>query len=211
MKNIKTQRIFYDNTKSVADTKPMIEKDIIIGISGASGSILGIKLLHLLQAIPTIRTHLIISKPAEITLKTENNISLDDVIALADVYHNNKNIGACVASGSFNVSAMFIAPCSIKTMSEIASGVTSSLISRSADVCLKERKPLILGIREMPFHAGHLRNMAHLSDLGAFIAPPVPAFYTNPQTIDDIVTQICCRWLSFASIELPQKITWTGL
>ncbi len=189
----------------------MVEKDIIIGISGASGSIFGIKLLTLLKPIPTIRTHLIMSKPAEMTLKAENNLNSDDVMALADVCYNNKNIGACVASGSFNVSAMFIAPCSIKTMSEIASGVTTTLLSRSADVCLKERKPLILGVREMPFHSGHLRNMAQLSDLGAYIAPPVPAFYTNPKTIDDIVTQICCRWLSFASIELKEKITWSGL
>jgi 4-hydroxy-3-polyprenylbenzoate decarboxylase len=189
----------------------MVEKDIIIGISGASGAVLGIKLLQLLQPLPHIRTHLILSKPAEMTLKAEMNMSLDDVISLCDVHYSNKNIGACVASGSFNVAAMFIAPCSIKTMSEIASGVTTTLISRSADVCLKERKPLILGVREMPFHSGHLRNMAHLSDLGAYIAPPVPAFYTNPQTIDDVITQICCRWLSFASIELPQKIIWSGL
>lgn len=189
----------------------MVEKDIIIGISGASGAILGIKLLELLHPITHIKTHLIISKPAEIAIKTENNLSLSDIESLANVVHNNKNIGACIASGSFNISAMFIAPCSIKTMSEIANGITSSLISRSADVCLKERKPLILGIREMPFHSGHLRNMALLSDLGAYIAPPVPAFYTNPKTIDDIVTQICCRWLAFASIELPEKAIWSGL
>ena len=189
----------------------MVEKDVIIGISGASGSIFGVKLLKMLKSIPTIRTHLVMSKPAEITLKAENNLSGIDIQSLADVYHNNKNIGACIASGSYNVKAMIIAPCSIKTMSEIAGGVTTSLLGRSADVCLKERKPLILGVREMPFHSGHLRNMALLSDLGAFIAPPVPAFYTNPKTIDEMVTQICCRWLSFASIELPEKITWSGL
>lgn len=189
----------------------MTVKNIIIGISGASGSILGVRLLELLRPLADIQTHLVISKPAEMTLKTETNLSIDQLKEQADFYHNNKNIGACIASGSFHVSAMFIAPCSIKTLSEIASGVTTSLMSRSADVCLKERKPLILGVREMPFHSGHLRNMAHLSDLGAFIAPPVPAFYTNPETIDDIITQICCRWLSFASIELPEKKIWSGL
>lgn len=205
------QVFFTKIIKKVNIMQSKVESHIIIGISGASGAVFGVKLLQLLQPIADIKTHLILSKPAEMTIKAEMNMSVDDIIALSDVYHNNKNIGACVASGSFNVKAMFIAPCSIKTMSEIASGVTTTLISRSADVCLKERKPLILGVREMPFHSGHLRNMAHLSDLGAYIAPPVPAFYTNPQTIDDIVTQICCRWLSFASIELPQKITWTGL
>lgn len=188
-----------------------LNKNILIAMSGASGAILGIKLLQLLKPISNITTHFITSKPAEMTLKAENNLSISDLHNLANIVHSNKNIGACVASGSFNIHAMIIAPCSIKTMSEIASGVTSTLISRSADVCLKERKPLILGVREMPFHSGHLKNMAHLSDLGAYIAPPVPAFYTNPKTVDDIVTQICCRWLSFAGIELPEKITWQGL
>lgn len=187
------------------------QRNLIIAISGASGSALGIRLLQLLKPVTDISTHLIMSKPAEMTLKAESQLSLDEVQALADVVHSHKNIGACVASGSFHVSAMIIAPCSIKTMSEIATGVTTNLISRSADVCLKERKPLILGVREMPFHSGHLKNMAHLSDLGAYIAPPVPAFYTNPKTIDDMMTQICCRWLSFASIELPEKQIWTGL
>jgi len=189
----------------------MVVKDIIIGISGASGAIFGVKLLQLLRPRPEIRTHLVMSKPSEMTIKAETDYQLSDIHALADIYHNNKNIGACIASGSYQISAMIIAPCSIKTMSEIAGGVTNSLLSRSADVCLKERKPLVLGVREMPFHAGHLRNMTLLSELGAFIAPPVPAFYTKHQDIDSMVTQICCRWLSLAGIELSEKITWTGL
>jgi 4-hydroxy-3-polyprenylbenzoate decarboxylase len=189
----------------------MVEKEIILGISGASGIILGVKILELLKPIMHIKTHLIMSKSAEITLKTETKYSISDIQSLADFCHNNKNIGACIASGSYNISAMIIAPCSIKTMSEIANGVTTSLLSRSADVCLKERKKLILGVREMPFHASHLRNMALLSDLGAYIAPPVLEFYTNPKTIDDIVTQISCRWLSFSGIELTEKKVWTGL
>lgn len=189
----------------------MVVKNVIIGISGASGCILGIRCLELLKAVSNVQTHLVMSKPAEMTLKSETDYTLEDLQQLADITHNNKNIGACIASGSYHISSMIIAPCSIKTMSEIASGVTTSLLGRSADVCLKERKPVILGVREMPFHANHLRNMASLSDLGAFIAPPVPAFYTNPKNIDEIVTQICCRWLSLAGIELPEKVTWKGL
>ncbi len=189
----------------------MIEKDIIIGIYGASGAILGVRLLEITNNLPFVKTHLVVSKAAEITIKSETDFESDYVKALADYVHSPKNIGACIASGSFPVAGMIIAPCSIKTMSEIACGITSSLIAHSADVCLKERKPLVLGVREMPFHAGHLDNMKRLSDLGAFIAPPVPAFYTKPQSVYEIVDQICYRWLSLVKIECPEKITWTGL
>lgn len=189
----------------------MIEKDIIIGISGASGSIFGIKIIELLSNTQHIKTHLVMSKAAEITIKTELGYSAKDIQSKVDFYYSPNNIGASIASGSFKTSGMIIAPCSIKTMSEIACGITGNLMSRAADVCLKEKKPLVLGVREMPFHSGHLYNMAKISDMGGYIAPPVPAFYTNPKTVDDIVTQICCRWLSLISIDLPEKISWQGL
>ena len=183
---------------------------LIIGISGASGVLYGIKLLEITKGIPSLETHLIISKAAELTLHYETEESLERIKSLATYYHPIKNIGATIASGSVKTGGMIIAPCSIKTMSEIANGITSSLLSRAADVCLKERRPLILGVREMPFHTGHLRTMTQLSEMGAIVAPPLPAFYHQNLTLDMMIEQICARWLSLVGIECDIKQEWTG-
>ena len=150
---------------------------LIIGISGASGTIYGVRLLELLRALPDsqkIETHLIMSRAAEITLAHETDFKVRDVEKLADMVHANKDIGAAVASGSFRTMGMIIAPCSVKSLAEIATGVTDTLLSRAADVILKERRRLVCMVRETPLHSGHLRNMLALSDMGAIIAPPVP-------------------------------------
>lgn len=182
---------------------------LIVGISGASGICYGVEALRMLQPLP-VETHLIISKSAELTLHHETDLKLDDVQALADVYHPVKNIGASVASGSFQTMGMLIAPCSIRSMSEILSGTTSTLLTRAADVVLKERRKLVLMVRETPLHAGHLRTMASLSDLGAIIAPPVPAFYTRPSSIEDVVRQSVSRALELFDIEKLPVQRWEG-
>ena len=152
---------------------------LIVAISGASGVIYGVRLLETLRTLP-VETHLIVSKAAEVTLTYETDLKIGEVRALADVNHAAGDIGAAISSGSFRTLGMVIAPCSIRSMSEIASGVTSSLLTRAADVVLKERRRLVLMLRETPLHSGHLRNMLALSEMGAIIAPPVPGFYANP-------------------------------
>src|SRR6266850_2961458 len=159
---------------------------LIIGISGASGTVYGIRMLEILRGTD-IETHLVMSKSAEMTLAYETDLKPKDIRALATVNHPNADIGASISSGSFQTIGMVVAPCSIKTMSEIATGVTSSLLSRAADVVLKERRRLVLMLRETPLHTGHLRNLTALSEMGAIIAPPVPAFYARPQTIEEMV------------------------
>lgn len=177
------------------------KKNIIIGISGASGAIYGIRLLQILQEMDNINTHLIISKSANITIKLETDYNIDDIIKLADNYYNYNDISACISSGSFKTSAMIIAPCSVKTMSEIACGITSNLLSRSADVVLKERKKLVLMLRETPLHSGHIANMLKVSEIGGIIAPPVPAFYNHPKNLDDIINHSIGRVLDLLDIE----------
>jgi 4-hydroxy-3-polyprenylbenzoate decarboxylase len=181
---------------------------IIIGISGASGVIYGVRALELLKDQP-VETHLVISKSAALTMRYELSQSLDEVRALADVCHSANDIGASIASGSFAGLGMLIAPCSIRTLGELASGVTGSLLTRAADVALKERRRLVLMVRETPLHLGHLRNMTALTEAGAIIAPPVPAFYTAPQSIDAMVTQSVCRVLELFGLDLPQIERWT--
>jgi 4-hydroxy-3-polyprenylbenzoate decarboxylase len=153
---------------------------LIIGISGASGVAYGIRLLQLLRNTP-IETHLVISRAAEIALAHETSRKAADVKALADVQYSASDIGAAISSGSYRTGGMIVAPCSVRSMSEIATGVTSTLLTRAADVVLKERRRLVLLVRETPLHTGHLRTMLALSEMGAIIAPPVPAFYTGPQ------------------------------
>ena len=167
---------------------------LVVGISGASGVIYGVRILELLRATD-IETHLVMSKSAEMTLAYETDLKPKDVKALASVAHPVSDIGASISSGSFPTMGMVIAPCSIKTMSEIASGVTSSLLSRAADVVLKEKRRLVLAVRETPLHGGHLRTMTTLADIGAVIAPIVPAFYNKPKTVDDIVNHTVARIL----------------
>lgn len=181
---------------------------LIIGISGASGIIYGIRMLQLLQDT-CIETHLVMSKPAELTLNYEMDLKVEAVHAMADVVHSIKNIGASISSGSYPTMGMVVAPCSIRSMSEIASGITSTLLTRAADVVLKERRKLVLMVREAPLHTGHLRTMTSLSEMGAIIAPPVPAFYNRPETIDDLVNHSVGRVLDLFDIETDIVKRWS--
>ena len=182
---------------------------LIVGISGASGAIYGVRILELLRDMD-IETHLVMSKSAEMTLAYETDLKPKDVKALASVTHPVADIGASISSGSFPTMGMVIAPCSIKTMSEIATGVTSSLLSRAADVVLKEKRRLVLALRETPLHGGHLRTMTTLAEIGAVVAPIVPAFYTRPKTVDDIVNHTVGRLLDLFGIETKTVKRWQG-
>jgi flavin prenyltransferase len=182
---------------------------LVVGISGASGTIYGIRILELLRHTD-VETHLVMSKSAEMTLAYESDLKPKDVRALAAVCHSVADIGASISSGSFQTMGMVIAPCSIKTMSEIANGVTSTLLTRAADVVLKERRRLVLAVRETPLHGGHLRTLVTLSDIGAIVAPIVPAFYNRPKTIDDIVNHTCGRLLDLFGIDTKAVKRWKG-
>jgi 4-hydroxy-3-polyprenylbenzoate decarboxylase len=182
---------------------------LVIGISGASGTIYGVRLLELLKGTD-IETHLVMSKSAEMTLVYETDYKPKDVRALASVNHPMADIGASISSGSFPTMGMIVLPCSIKTMSEIATGVTSSLLSRAADVVLKEKRRLVLAVRETPLHGGHLRTLTTLSDIGAIVAPIVPAFYNKPKTVDDIINHTVGRLLDFFGVETKVVKRWEG-
>jgi 4-hydroxy-3-polyprenylbenzoate decarboxylase len=182
---------------------------LVVGISGASGTIYGIRMLELLRETD-IETHLVMSKSAELTLAYETDFKPKEVRALATVNHTNVDIGATISSGSFQTIGMVVAPCSIKTMSEIATGVTSTLMSRAADVVLKERRRLVLALRETPLHGGHLRTMTQLADMGAVIAPVMPAFYNRPKTIDDIINHTVGRLLDLFGIDNAAVKRWHG-
>jgi 4-hydroxy-3-polyprenylbenzoate decarboxylase len=184
-------------------------KRIIVGISGASGIIYGVRALQLLRDCD-IETHLVISKSAKLTLHYEMDMPLAELESLASEVHAASQIGASIASGSFATAGMLIAPCSVRTMSEIATGVTSTLLTRAADVVLKERRRLVLMVRETPLHTGHLRTMTQLSEMGAVIAPPVPAFYTQPVTLDEVVTQTVGRALDLFELQHAQVKRWQG-
>lgn len=175
-------------------------KRLIVGISGASGIVYGIEALRQLRELE-VETHLVVSKSAILTLTHETDMKYADLCALADVHYQNTDIGAAIASGSFRTLGMLVAPCSIRSMSEIATGVTSSLLSRAADVVLKERRCLVLMVRESPLHAGHLQNMLNVTNMGAVVAPPVPAFYTRPQNVQDIVRQSVGRALDLFGLD----------
>src|SRR5579885_724785 len=182
---------------------------LIVGISGASGTIYGVRLLEMLR-MTEVETHLVMSKSAEMTLVYETDLKPKDVRALASVNYPVSDIGAAISSGSFPTMGMIVAPCSIRTMSEIASGVTSSLLSRAADVVLKERRRLVLAVRETPLHGGHLRTMTQLADIGAVIAPIVPAFYNRPKSVDDIINHTVGRLLDLFGIETSVVRRWQG-
>ncbi|EHL29281.1 UbiX family flavin prenyltransferase [Legionella drancourtii] len=173
---------------------------IIVGISGASGMIYGIRLLEMLRQA-SIETHLIVSKSAQLTRKYETDLSLAELKALADVYHPWNDIGASIASGSFQTLGMIVAPCSMKTLAEIAHGISSNLLGRAADVTLKERRKLVLMPRESPLHLGHLQNMVSATQQGAIICPAMPAFYNKPRTIDDIIDYSVGRILDLFGID----------
>ena len=186
-----------------------MSKRIIVGISGASGIVYGVRALQLLRDCG-METHLVMSKSAELTLHYEMDMSLAEIQSLASEVHPIKNVGASIASGSFLTAGMVVMPCSVRSMSEIATGVTSSLLTRAADVVLKERRRLVLMVRETPLHTGHLRTMTQLSEMGAVIAPPVPAFYSRPESLDDMVSQSVGRLLDLFDLELDQVQRWQG-
>lgn len=180
---------------------------LIVGISGASGVVFGIRLLEALGESP-IETHLVMTRPAEATLATESERKVAQVHALADVVHGADDIGAPIASGSFQTLGMVVAPCSIRSLSEIATGVTTGLLTRAADVVLKERRRLVLMVRETPLHTGHLRSMTQVSEMGAIVFPPVPAFYNWPSTIGDLVDQTVGRVLDLFAIDNELSRRW---
>jgi flavin prenyltransferase len=182
----------------------------VVGMTGSTGSLYGIRLLEKLRALPDTEVHLVISGPGKRTLVEETDWTVADVEALAHVVHDNKDIGASVASGSFRTAGMVIAPCSIKTVSALANSYADTLVARAADVHLKEGRPLIAVVRETPLHAGHLRQMLALAELGGVILPPMPAFYTRPKTVDDIVNHTVGRVLD--RLGLPQDLVpeWLG-
>ena len=182
-------------------------KRFIVGISGASGVIYGIRMLELLRQL-NMETHLVMSRSAQVTLAHETELSMDDMRALADVTYSNSDIGAAIASGSFAVEGMVVAPCSIKTLSEIATGVTGSLLSRAADVMLKERKRLVLMVRETPLHLGHLRSMCAVTEAGAIVYPPVPAFYARPESIDAMIDHTVGRVLDLFGLDSKTVRRW---
>lgn len=180
---------------------------LIVGISGASGVAYGVRLLELLKEAG-VETHLVMTKAAEMTLGYETGMKPRDVEALAHTRYRIEDIGAGIASGSFKTLGMIVAPCSVRTMSEIATGVTSSLLTRAADVVLKERRRLVLMVRETPLHTGHLRTMTQLSEMGAIIAPPVPGLYAKPATIDELVTQTAARALDLFDLDIDATKRW---
>ena len=180
---------------------------LVVGISGASGTIYGIRLLAMLKRLD-VETHLVLSNSAQVTLGHESEVSVTELKALADHSYAQADIGASIASGSFRTLGMVVAPCSIKTLSEIATGVTSSLLTRAADVALKERRRLVLMVRETPLHLGHLRSMAAATEAGAIIYPPVPAFYAKPATLEDMVDQTLGRVLDLFGLDSPSVRRW---
>tara|TARA_B100002052_G_scaffold130746_1_gene120007 strand:+ start:564 stop:1139 length:576 start_codon:yes stop_codon:yes gene_type:complete len=184
-----------------------VTQRLIIGISGASGVIYGIRTLQLLRDTD-VETHLVMSKSAEMTMGYEVDMKPSTVRELADVAHAVGDVGASISSGSFKTTGMLVLPCSIRTMSEISTGVTSSLLSRAADVVLKERRRLVLAVRETPLHTGHLRTMTELSEMGAVVAPIVPAFYARPTTIDDIIDHSVGRLLDLFDLNVGVVDRW---
>ena len=183
---------------------------LIIAISGSSGVIYGIRLLEMLKEIEGIETHLVMSSYARLNISIETDYSVQYVEELADFVHSNKNQAANISSGSFKVDGMIVAPCSMKTLSAIVNSYADSLLVRAADVTLKERRKLVLMPREVPLHTGHCKLMYEASQLGAIIAPPMPAFYNKPQTIDDIVNHSVSRVLDLFDIDTGTTKRWTG-
>ena len=170
-------------------------KRLIVAITGASGAIYGVRLLQMVRALPDLETHLVMSPAGGLTVAQELDMTRHDLEALADVVHNPRDIGASVASGSFVTEGMVVAPCSMKTLASVAHGLADNLVSRAADVVLKERRRLVLLARETPLNQAHLRNMMAVTEMGGVICPPVPAFYNRPQSLDDIVDHTCMRVL----------------
>ena len=187
-----------------------MNKRLIVAITGASGTIYGIRILEALRDIG-VESHLVMSDSAKLTMAAETSYRPAQIEAMADVVHSAKNVGASISSGSFKSLGMVIAPCSIRTLSEIASGVTSSLVSRAADVVLKERRRLVLLVRETPLHLGHLRSMSQVTECGAIVMPPVPAFYAKPNSLDDMVSHTVGRCLDLFDLDNTLVTRWNGM
>jgi 4-hydroxy-3-polyprenylbenzoate decarboxylase len=183
---------------------------IVVGISGASGAIYGVRLLAMLRRAG-VESHLVVSRSAQITLAQEMDLRLADIQQMADVFYPNADIGAAISSGSFRVDGMVIAPCSIKTLSEVATGCTGSLLSRAADVMLKERRRLVMMVRETPLHAGHIRSLAAVTEAGAIVYPPVPAFYSKPASLEEMVDHTLGRVLDLFGIDTHAVRRWEGV
>lgn len=190
---------------------PEPRQRIIVGISGASGAIYGVRLLQALRTLPSIETHAVISDAGWLNITHELGLERTHAPALADVVHSIDHIGASIASGSFRASGMVVAPCSMRTLAAIAHGLADNLLTRAADVMLKERRRLILLARETPLHLVHLRNMTTVTEMGAIVCPPVPAFYQKPQTVDDIVQHSIARVLDLLGLEQTLAAPWMGL
>jgi 4-hydroxy-3-polyprenylbenzoate decarboxylase len=199
--------ISYGMRESIQPSPPRL----VVAISGASGAIYGVRALELLRAAGGVETHLVCSRAGSATIKEETGRTVGEVEALADVVHRTTNIGDTIASGSYATAGMLIAPCSIKTLSAVANCYADDLISRAADVHLKEGRPLVLMVRETPFHVGHLRLMTAAAEAGAIIAPPVPAFYNHPETVDDIVDHTVVRILHRLGVDVGPRREWAGL
>jgi flavin prenyltransferase len=181
---------------------------LVVGISGASGVIYGVRLLQALKDLP-VETHLVMTRTAEITLGHETKIKVADVRRLADAAYGIDDLAAAISSGSFRTMGMIVAPCSMRSLGEIANGITSNLLTRAADVVLKERRRLVLMVRETPLHAIHLRNMTRLAEMGAIIAPPVPAFYNQPRTLDDVIDHTVGRVLDLFDLDTGKVKRWS--
>ncbi len=186
-------------------------KRIVVGISGASGTVYGLRLLERLAVAKGVETHLVVTRPGEKTLHQETGRKISDLRALVHQVHQVERIGASIASGSFLFDAMAIVPCSMHTMASIACGLASNLVTRAADVALKEKRRLILVVRETPLHLGHLRNMVSLAEMGVIIAPPMPAFYMLPKTLDEIVDQHVVRLLDLLGVSDAGANRWSGI
>jgi 4-hydroxy-3-polyprenylbenzoate decarboxylase len=182
---------------------------IIVGISGASGFVYGVRLLQMLKSLD-VETHLIVSKSAQTTMAYETDWKIADVLALADRHYRHDDMAACISSGSYRTLGMVVAPCSMKTLADIATGTSSTLIARAADVILKERRRLVLLARETPLHAAHLRNMLAVTEMGAIVAPPVPAFYAKPATLDDMIGHTLGRVLDLFDLDAGSVRRWVG-
>jgi 4-hydroxy-3-polyprenylbenzoate decarboxylase len=187
----------------------MTTRRLVVGISGASGFVYGHRLLQMLQPLD-LEVHLVVSKSALLTMACETSCKLSELSAMAHQLHRNEDIGASIASGSFRTLGMIVAPCSMKTLAEVATGNASSLLSRAADVTLKERRRLVLMARETPLSLVHLRNMVSVTEMGAIIAPPVPAFYARPKDLDDMVDHTLGRMLDLFDIDSPAVRRWEG-
>jgi 4-hydroxy-3-polyprenylbenzoate decarboxylase len=192
----------------MADPRP---RRIVVAITGATGAVYGVRLLERLRAISGVETHLVISDAASLTLHQEVGLQRRDVEALAHVVHKNREIGASIASGSFQTDGMVIAPCSMKSLAAVAHGLSDNLIARAADVILKERRRLVLMVRETPFNLAHLRNMTAVTEMGGIVFPPLPSFYNNPASIDEMVDHTVARVIDLLGIDNDLAPRWGGM